>query len=69
MKKLGANECVVLIADTLAKEYGSSLKEEDMDVRMAIAVYKKLLHFMSIYEKKDISKEDFNKWYKEGRIF
>lgn len=68
-KKLGENECIVLIADAMAKEYGNSIKEEDMDMRMAISVYKKLKDFLPIYKKKDMSKEDFREWYKKGRIF
>lgn len=57
MNKLGKNEYILLIAETLVDTYGKTLCEGDTDINLAKAVVKKLTPYL--YFGQDISLKEF----------
>lgn len=67
MNKLGNRDYIVLVADVLVSVYGSQLKENGIDIRMARAVINKLREFL-FFHPMDMTIKEFSKWKKERQI-
>lgn len=67
MHKLGKKEYLMMIADALVSEYGSTLIEEGTDIKMAKATLRKLKPFL-FFHPSDVSDKDYNKWLTERNV-
>ncbi len=66
MNKLGKRRYIQLIADTLVKSYGDTLKEYGTDVAMAEDVLKALTEYL-FFHQSDMNYQEFRKWEKDRK--
>ncbi len=64
MNKLTKRQYVMMIADSITNEYGSSLAEYGTDVAMAEAAVKRLTPYL-YFRKETISASEYKAWKKE----